>query len=166
MVPMSFDQIIFDEENSLDDNFQIVLKKMNKKDPITKTKALQEFTALVQNSNVELVKTTLPYFPRIYMNLSMDVENRVRETSQQALQAIVLKVGKQIGPYLKQIFPTWLTGQFDSHAPSSSVASNSFNKTFPQNKVSEVFAFCEDDILEYFTKNLTEHNPQTVCNPK
>lgn len=37
---------------------------------------------------------------------------------------------------------------------------------FPERKVSDVFAFCESEILEYFTKNLTVLNQQTVCNPK
>lgn len=157
---------IFEEDSMLGDNFNMVLKKMNKKDPTTKTKALQEFSTLVQNSNVDLVKSVLCYWPRIYLILSTDVENRVRETSQQALQSIVTKVGKNIGPFLKQIVPCWIAGQFDGHAPSSSVASTCFHNAFPANKINDVFVFCEDEILDYFTKNLIEHNPQTVCNPK
>lgn len=139
---------------------------MTKKDPTTKIKALKEFVDLVNQSEVDIVKTVLTYFPKVYVQLSVDVDARVRESSQNALMSIVNKVGKHLATILKQIFPAWVCAQYDTHPPAASIASNCFNKAFPSKKVSEVFAFCEAECLDYFTKNLTVLTSQTVCNPK
>ncbi|XP_053685339.1 E3 ubiquitin-protein ligase listerin [Sabethes cyaneus] len=151
---------------NLDDTFQIVLKKMLKKDPVTKTKALQEFTDLISKSELEVVKAVLPFWPRLYSNLSTDVEHRVRETAQQAQAAVVAKAGKNIAPYLKQLAPAWISAQYDTYAPAASLAGQSFNSAFPPSKLREVFVFCESEILDYYTKNLTVHTAITLSNPK
>lgn len=144
----------------------MVLRKMSKKDSTTKIKALKEFADLVNQSDVGSVKTTLSFFPKVYVQLSCDPEARVRENSQIALMAIIDKIGKQLALILKQIFPSWLCGQYDQHPTAASVATSCFEKAFPARKVGEVFAFCESETLDYFTKNLTILNTQTICNPK
>jgi E3 ubiquitin-protein ligase listerin len=144
----------------------MVLRKCSKKDPVTKIKALKEFTDLVNSSDVEIVKTALPYFPKVYVLLSTDVDARVREIAQQALLAIVNKVGKNLATILKQVFPAWVCGQYDTHPTAASIATNCFDKAFPAKKVADVFGHCESELLDYFTKNLIVLNPQTVCNPK
>ncbi|XP_058458780.1 E3 ubiquitin-protein ligase listerin [Malaya genurostris] len=155
-----------DIDPNLDDTYQIVLKKMLKKDPVTKTKALQEFTELIGKSDLEVVKAVLPFWPRLYSNLSTDVEHRVRETAQQAQSAVVAKAGKHIAPFLKQLAPAWISAQYDTYAPASSIAGQSFNSAFPPSKLCEVFVFCESEILDYYTKNLTVHTAITLSNPK
>ncbi|KAL9692643.1 hypothetical protein quinque_015722 [Culex quinquefasciatus] len=117
---------------------RIVLKKMLKKDPTTKTKALQEFTELISKSELDVVKAVLPFWPRLYGNLSTDVEHRVRETAQQAQAAVVAKAGKNIAPYLKQLAPAWISAQYDTYAPAASMASQSFGSAFPPSKLREV----------------------------
>ncbi|XP_038115806.1 E3 ubiquitin-protein ligase listerin isoform X1 [Culex quinquefasciatus] len=155
-----------DIDPNLDDTFQIVLKKMLKKDPTTKTKALQEFTELIGKSELDVVKAVLPFWPRLYGNLSTDVEHRVRETAQQAQAAVVAKAGKNIAPYLKQLAPAWISAQYDTYAPAASLASQSFGSAFPPSKLREVFVFCEAEILDYYTRNLTVHTAITLSNPK
>ncbi|XP_058829891.1 E3 ubiquitin-protein ligase listerin isoform X2 [Topomyia yanbarensis] len=155
-----------DIDPNLDDTFQIVLKKMLKKDPVTKTKALQEFAELIGKSELDVVKAVLPFWPRLYSNLSTDVEHRVRETAQQAQSAVVAKAGKHIAPFLKQLAPAWISAQYDTYAPAASIAGQSFSSAFPPSKLCEVFIFCENEILEYYTKNLTVHSAITLSNPK
>lgn len=144
----------------------MVLRKMSKKDPTTKIKALKEFTDLVNQSEVDAVLTTLPFFPKIYVALSCDVDARVRENSQSALAAIVNKAGKKLAPILKQLFPAWVCSQYDTHPTAASIATNCFEKAFPAAKISDVFAFCESETLDYLIKNLTVLNAQTICNTK
>lgn len=155
-----------DIDPNLDDTFQIVLKKMLKKDPTTKTKALHEFTELIGKSELDTVKAVLPFWPRMYCNLSTDVEHRVRENAQQAQAAIVAKAGKNIAPFLKQLAPAWISAQYDTYAPVASLASQSFGSAFPPSKLREVFVFCESEILDYYTKNLTVHTAISLSNPK
>lgn len=155
-----------DMDSGIDTNYQLVFRKMMKKDPITKVKALQEFNELVMGSEVATVKSILPFWPRLYNNLSTDVEHRVREAAQNAQFALVNKAGKSIAPYLKQIAPAWITSQYDTYAPAASVASASFQKAFPPHKLQDVFNFCQNEILDYVTKNLTFFTATTLSNPQ
>lgn len=82
---------------------------MTKKDPTTKIKALKEFTDLVNQSEADIVTTVLTFFPKIYVQLSTDVDSRVREGAQASLAAVVNKVGKSLATILKQIFPAWVS---------------------------------------------------------
>ncbi|KAJ6644213.1 E3 ubiquitin-protein ligase listerin [Pseudolycoriella hygida] len=153
-------------DSNVDYNFQLVFRKMTKKDPTTKVKALQEFTELVGQSDVDAVKAILPFWPRLYATLAVDVEHRVREFSQQAQAALVNKCGKHIAPQLKQLAPIWITSQYDFYAPAASIASTSFKSAFPPVKLQEVFNFCQSEVLEYIVKNVTVFTATTLSNPK
>lgn len=157
---------IDDMDSSLDTNYQLVFRKMTKKDPITKVKALQEFSELTLKTDPATIKTILPFWPRLYNNLSTDVEHRVREAAQQAQAALMTQAGKNIAPYLKQIAPAWITSQYDTYAPAASIATQCFQKSFPAHKLQDVFNFCQNEILDYITKNLTVFTATTLSNPQ
>lgn len=158
--------VIDDMDATLDTNYQLVFRKMMKKDPITKVKALQEFTELVMKTDANTIKSILPFWPRLYNNLSTDVEHRVRESSQQAQAALINQAGKNIAPYLRQIAPAWISSQYDTYAPAASIATQSFQKSFPPHKLQDVFNFCQNEILDYVTKNLTFYTATTLSNPQ
>ncbi|KAL7037401.1 hypothetical protein ACKWTF_009198 [Chironomus riparius] len=157
---------IVEIDPNIDQNFQVVLRKMCKKDPTTKIKALKEFIDLTNESELDVVLTAILMYAKVYNQLSTEVDARVRESCQLSLLTIVNKIGKNLATILKQIFPSWICAQYDTHPTAASIAKNSFNKAFPPNKVSEVFSFCESEVLDNFIKNLTVLNPQTICNSK
>ncbi|XP_017770844.1 PREDICTED: E3 ubiquitin-protein ligase listerin [Nicrophorus vespilloides] len=157
---------IDDIDSSVDSNFQLVLKKMSKKDGTTKLKALQEFTELIKNTDAETIKAVLPFWPRLYNNLSTDAEHRVREAAQLAQHQVVLKAKRNIAPYLKQLAGPWFTSQYDTYPPAASAATQSFSDAFPANKLQEAIIFCQEEILNYICDNLIIHTAQTLSNPK
>lgn len=142
---------------NVDTRYQLVLRKMQKKDPVTKVKALQEFLELCSSASTDVAEVVaiLPYWPRMYGSLSADVEHRVREAAQQAQSAVALKSGKQIAPFLRQLAPAWITGQFDTYAPAASLAQQSFLRSFKPAKQQEVFGYCQTELLDYVQKNVT-----------
>lgn len=132
-----------DIDSSLDSNFQLVLKKMYKKDSTTKLKvnlltiyelestdlflqALQEFTELTKAAESEAIKAVLPFWPRLYCTLATDTDHKVREATHVAHQQVVLKAKRNLAPYLKQLAGAWFTSQYDTYAPASSAATKSF----------------------------------------
>ncbi|XP_026292154.1 E3 ubiquitin-protein ligase listerin [Frankliniella occidentalis] len=153
-------------DSHLDPNFQVVLKKMNKKDGVTKLKALQEFAQLCGSSEPDQVLAILPFWPRLYSLLALDVEHRVREASHVAHRSVVSKVKRNIAPYLKQLAGPWFVAQCDTYAPAASAATLAFNEAFPPKKMSEAIAFCQEEILNFIYENLIVHTPQTLCNAK
>lgn len=151
---------------NVDTRFQMVLRKMTKKDATTKVKALQEFNELVDASEVDVVVAVLPFWPRLYANLSTDVEHRVREACQQSQSAVSKKCGKNIAPYLRQLAPSWIASQFDTYAPAASIATQSFQKAFRPPKQQEVFTYCQHEFLDFVTKNLTVITPASMSTAK
>lgn len=121
---------------------------------------------MINLSQLEIVRTALPFFPKIYNQLSTDSDARVRETCQSSLSTIVAKVGKNLATILKQIFGSWICNMYDTNPMAASIATNCFEKAFPPHKVADVFLYCEQELLEFFNKNLNQHTIQTVCNPK
>ncbi|XP_048513180.1 E3 ubiquitin-protein ligase listerin isoform X2 [Athalia rosae] len=152
--------------SKLDSNFQLLLKKMNKKDATTKLKALQEFTVLCNNSTPLTVRSVLPFWPRIYCVLAIDVNHRVREATHIAHLAVVKPVGRNIAPYLKQLAGPWFTSQYDTYAPAASAASNAFQEIFPPKKSTDAIVHCQEEILNYIHDNITIQTPQTLGNKK
>lgn len=128
--------------------------------------ALQEFSQLCGSSEPDQVVAILPFWPRLYSLLALDVEHRVREAAHVAHRSVVLKVKRNIAPYLKQLAGPWFVAQCDTYAPAASAATMAFNEAFPPNKLSEAIAFCQEEILNYIYENLVVHTPQTLCNAK
>ncbi|XP_043265520.1 E3 ubiquitin-protein ligase listerin [Colletes gigas] len=150
------------EMSNVDSNFQLVLRKMNKKDATTKYKALQEFVVLCRDLELSAVEGMLPFWPRIYCTLSIDIEHRVREATQLAHAAVVKRVGKSIALYLKQLAGAWFISQHDTYPPAASAATNSFNDTFSPKKVINAIVHCQCEILTYICDSITVHTPQSL----
>ncbi|XP_012276738.1 E3 ubiquitin-protein ligase listerin [Orussus abietinus] len=150
------------DANNVGSNFQLVLKKINKKDVTTKTKALQEFAELCKNVSLVEIEAVLPFWPRIYCRLVLDIEHRVREGVHIAHTALVRRVGKGIAIYLKQLAGPWFTSQFDTYPPAASAAANSLNETFPPNKIINAMVHCQEEILSYICDNITMETPQSL----
>ncbi|GAA6086350.1 E3 ubiquitin-protein ligase listerin [Tachysurus ichikawai] len=60
-------------DNLVDADFRLVLRKLSKKDTVTKLKAVQEFGAMCQERDSDIVRGVLPYWPRIYCKISMNI---------------------------------------------------------------------------------------------
>ncbi|GLH11764.1 RING finger protein 160 [Gryllus bimaculatus] len=141
---------------TIDPNFQLVLKKMNKKDPTTRVKALQEFIKLVESSDAEVLKAVLPFWPRLYCLLVGDVEHRVREAANDAQRSVIVQAKRNMAPYLRSVAGPWFVAQFDTYPPAASAAVRAFQEAFPPNKLLEVIAFCQEEILKYISDNLLD----------
>nr|XP_023661078.1 E3 ubiquitin-protein ligase listerin isoform X1 [Paramormyrops kingsleyae] len=156
-----------DEIDSLvDADFRMVLRKLSKRDTVTKLKAVQEFGAMCQERESEIVKGVLPYWPRIYCRISLDHDRRVREATQQAFEQLILKVRRNLAPYLKSIMGHWLIAQCDTYPPAASAAVVAFQVAFPLNKQTEALSFCKEEVLSILLDNLLKETPETVSDPQ
>ncbi|KAL2094366.1 hypothetical protein ACEWY4_009085 [Coilia grayii] len=155
-----------DIDSLVDGDFRLVLRKLSKRDAVTKLKAVQEFGAMCQERDAEAVKGVLPYWPRIYCKISVDHDRRVREAAQQAFEQLILKVKRNLAPYLKSIMGHWLIAQCDTYTPASSAASAAFQAAFPLNKQPEALSFCKDEILTVLQENLLKETADTLSDPQ
>lgn len=155
-----------DLDTSLDSDFRLVLRKLTKKDATTKIKGLQEFGDLCKEKTEEDLKGVLPFWPRIYNKVALDVDYRVREAAQQAMSALVVQVRRNLAPYLRGLMGAWLLSQCDTYPTVASAALAAFQNAFPPVRQTEALVFCKDSILEYLTENLVTHTPQSLSDPK
>lgn len=91
---------------------------------------MQEFAAMCRDSELSAIEGMLPFWPRLYCALAIDIEHKVREAAQLAHAAVVKRVGKGIAMYLKPLAGAWFTSQYDTYPPAASAASNSFNVNY------------------------------------
>ncbi|XP_045135488.1 E3 ubiquitin-protein ligase listerin-like [Portunus trituberculatus] len=147
-------------------SLRVALRKMTKKDATTKIKALQEFEALCQTESQEAVLSALPFWPRLYAKLSIDVERRVREGVQSCHRVLSSRVGRQMAPHLKVIMPAWVTAVCDPHTLAADAAAKAFQEAFPRDKRAEVISFTLQEIMSHFVDMLFVQTPQTLSDPK
>ncbi|XP_046570913.1 LOW QUALITY PROTEIN: E3 ubiquitin-protein ligase listerin-like [Haliotis rubra] len=158
----SFDDV----DSSLDSDFRMVLRKLSKRDSTTKIKALQEFAGLCEEKGEECLKGVLPFWPRIYNKMSIDVDHRVREATQQAMTTLVSRVRRNIAPYLKSVMGSWLLSQCDTYPTVSTSATQAFQSAFPPAKQTDAIDYCKTDITEFLVENLTSQTPATLSEPR
>ncbi|XP_037868758.2 E3 ubiquitin-protein ligase listerin isoform X2 [Bombyx mori] len=141
-------------DQEISPEFQICIKKLNKKDPITKTKGLQEMLETINNSKVDDVITILPSWAHFYKILAIDPDRKVREYTQLCHSSVVRACGRRLAPRLRQLVPAWLQARHDEHGPAQAHARTSLASTFPDAKLPEVLAFCKTEVMTHFLDNL------------
>lgn len=152
-----------------DDEVQFCFKALSRKrDLTTKLKAFKQLEELFQSdkrSSTEL-EQILPAFVTHLKRLAMDNERRVREALFQCFGFLVAKIGKQLAPQLKRVFPIWWVCQSDPCREVAKAATQTFALGFPQeNKRPEVLKFCRAEYLAQVSDFLSQ-TPQTMSDMK
>ncbi|CAL1573458.1 unnamed protein product [Knipowitschia caucasica] len=155
-----------DIDNLVDADFRLVLRKLSKRDSVTRLKAVQDFGAMCQERDAEDVKGVLPYWPRIYCKISMDYDRRIREATQIAFEQLVLKVRRNLAPFLKSLMGHWILSQCDTYSPAASAAWRAFQAAFSPTKQPEALSFCKEEILGVLQDILLKETASTLSDPQ
>uniref|UniRef100_A0A3P9M3P8 E3 ubiquitin-protein ligase listerin n=1 Tax=Oryzias latipes TaxID=8090 RepID=A0A3P9M3P8_ORYLA len=155
-----------DIDSLVDADFRMVLRKLSKKDVVTRLKAVQDFGSMCQDRDAEEVKGVLPFWPRIYCKISMDQDRRIREATQQAFEQLVLKVRRSLAPFLKSLMGHWILSQCDTYTPAASAACQAFQAAFSPAKQPEALGFCKDEILNVLQDILLNETADSLSDPK
>ncbi|XP_029304637.1 E3 ubiquitin-protein ligase listerin [Cottoperca gobio] len=153
-------------DNLVDADFRLVLRKLSKRDVVTRLKAVQDFGSMCQERDAEEVKGVLPYWPRIYCKISVDHDRRIREATQQAFEQLVLKVRRSLAPFLKSLMGHWILSQCDTYTPAASAACQAFQAAFSPSKQPEALSFCKDEMLNVLQDILLKETADTLSDPK
>uniref|UniRef100_A0A034VRR7 E3 ubiquitin-protein ligase listerin n=1 Tax=Bactrocera dorsalis TaxID=27457 RepID=A0A034VRR7_BACDO len=134
------------------------IRKLNKKDPTTKKRALEELIHDINERSVEELVVILPLWTKIYLEFAYDPIHNIRELTQEVQKMLASKCKRMIAPYLKELVPVWICSQFDNYVPAANIARASFFNIFnaKTDRVKEVCLHCQSEILEYIFNNLSE----------
>uniref|UniRef100_A0A3B3ZXD6 E3 ubiquitin-protein ligase listerin n=1 Tax=Periophthalmus magnuspinnatus TaxID=409849 RepID=A0A3B3ZXD6_9GOBI len=125
-------------DNLVDADFRLVLRKLSKRDNVTR------------------LKTSGP----------CDYDRRIREATQIAFEQLVLKVRRNLAPFLKSLMGHWILSQCDTYTPAASAAWRAFEAAFSPTKQPEALSFCKDEILSVLQDILLKETANTLSDPQ
>jgi hypothetical protein len=152
----------FIDDSSLDPELRVIVKKLSKRDNITKQRALEELSEyLSQNMTSEFMET----WEKLFQKLAIDHDRKVRENCFSVLKQIIQYDSKLLAPILKKVAGPWILGRFDSSKEVAQIATASFDQAFPS-KLEQVLKVCQGVIIDYVSKMILEETPETLSDKR
>ncbi|RLN30203.1 E3 ubiquitin-protein ligase listerin [Panicum miliaceum] len=102
------------------------LKRLGRKDPTTKLKALSALSTLFAQAPGEEVVQIGPQWAFEYKRLLLDYNREVRCATHEAMSSLVTAIKKGIAPHLKSLMGPWWFSQFDPAPEVAQAARRSF----------------------------------------
>ncbi|KAL3090627.1 hypothetical protein niasHT_023472 [Heterodera trifolii] len=128
--------------------FRILLKKLTKRDTLTREKAVKEFAELLKNVPLDQLKLSFEYFAPIYQRLVTDANSTIRSASNKLLAQYIWRLKKEApSNCLKQTLPFLLFSTADHSIQVVKSAFSLLNECFAAEKKELVFANFADDAL-------------------
>ncbi|PON41842.1 Vacuolar protein sorting-associated protein [Parasponia andersonii] len=139
----------------IDSEVAVHLKRLSRKDPTTKLKALASLSALLKEKSRKDIVTIIPQWAFEYKRLLMDYNREVRRATHDTMTNLVTAVGRDLAPHLKILMGPWWFSQFDSVSEVSQVAKRSLQAAFPApEKRLDALILCTTEIFLYLEENL------------
>ncbi|XP_028768908.1 E3 ubiquitin-protein ligase listerin [Neltuma alba] len=139
----------------VDSEMAVHLKRLARKDPTTKLKALTSLSELLKQKSAKDIVPIVPQWAFEYKRLLLDYSREVRRATHEAMTNIVTLIGRDLALHLKTLIGPWWFSQFDSVPEVSQAAKRSFQAAFPaQEKRLDALVLCTKEILMYLDENL------------
>ncbi|KAI4305367.1 hypothetical protein L6164_028737 [Bauhinia variegata] len=139
----------------VDSEMAVHLKRLSRKDPITKLKALASLSVLLKEKSAKDIVLILPQWAFEYKRLLLDYNREVRRSTHDTMTNIVTSIGRDLAPHLKTLMGPWWFSQFDPVSEVSQAAKRSLQAAFPaQEKRLDALILCTTEILIYLEENL------------
>ncbi|KAK6234537.1 hypothetical protein SCA6_009874 [Theobroma cacao] len=131
------------------------LKRLARKDPTTKLKALASLSALLKQRSGKEIVPIIPQWAFEYKKLLLDFNREVRRATHETTTILVTSVGRDLAPHLKSLMGPWWFSQFDPSSEVSQAAKRSLQAAFPaQEKRLDALILCTTEIFMYLEENL------------
>lgn len=131
------------------------LKRLWRKDPTTKLKALASLCLLFKQKSGEELAHIVPQWAFEYKKLLLDYNREVRRATHDAMTCLVTTVRKGLVPHLKSLMGPWWVSQFDPIPEVSQAAKRSLEAAFPvSERRLDALMLCISDIFLYLDENL------------
>eukprot|EP00004_Rigifila_ramosa_P025858 TRINITY_DN7838_c0_g1_i3.p1 TRINITY_DN7838_c0_g1~~TRINITY_DN7838_c0_g1_i3.p1 ORF type:complete len:1707 (-),score=335.40 TRINITY_DN7838_c0_g1_i3:30-5150(-) len=146
----------------LDDDLTLLLRRLAKRDSITKLKALQELTALLTappespaGKPTPQILVLLPHWCNSFNRLGTDSDRRVREATSEVWTPFFGRVQKELARHIRSVAPTWVFLMADMCPEVAAAATRSWNVAFPSpKKISDALFFCRTEIFAHIRASL------------
>lgn len=131
------------------------LKRLGRKDPTTKLKALTALSMLFKQKSAEEIIQIVPQWAFEYKRLSHDYNREVRRATHDTMASLVTSIRGGLAPHLKSLMGPWWCSQFDPNPDVSQAAKRSLEAAFPAaERRLDALMICVNDIFLYLDENL------------
>uniref|UniRef100_A0ACD5XVI5 Uncharacterized protein n=1 Tax=Avena sativa TaxID=4498 RepID=A0ACD5XVI5_AVESA len=131
------------------------LRRLGRKDPTTKLKALSTLSMLFAQKPGEEVVQIVPQWAFEYKRLLLDYNRDVRRATNDTMSSLVTAVKKGLAPHLKSLMGPWWFSQFDPAVEVAQAARRSFEAAFPQSdRRLDALMLCVKETFLYLNENL------------
>ncbi|KAL6195350.1 hypothetical protein ACLB2K_030969 [Fragaria x ananassa] len=139
----------------VDSDLALHLKRLARKDPTTKLKALASLSTLLKEKSTKDIIPAIPQWGFEYKRLVVDYNRDVRRATHDTMNNLVTTVGRDLAPQLKSLMGPWWFSQFDPVSEVSQAAKRSFQAVFsaPEKRL-DALILCTAEIFVYLEENL------------
>ncbi|KAK3218984.1 hypothetical protein Dsin_012954 [Dipteronia sinensis] len=131
------------------------LKRLARKDPTTKLKALASLSALFKQKSGKDIVLIIPQWAFEYKRLLLDYNREVRRATHETMTNLVTAVGRDLAVHLKSLMGPWWFAQFDANSEVSQAAKRSLQAAFPvQEKRLDALILCTSEVFMYLEENM------------
>lgn len=131
------------------------LRRLGRKDPITKLKALGSLSVLLKEKSKEDIIPVMPQWAFEYKRLLLDYNREVRRATHETMSVLVVSIGRDLALHLKSLMGPWWFSQFDPVFEVSQSSKRSFQAAFPsKEKRLDALALCATEMCIYLEENL------------
>ncbi|KAG8079209.1 hypothetical protein GUJ93_ZPchr0007g4051 [Zizania palustris] len=131
------------------------LRRLGRKDPTTKLKALSTLSMLFAQKPSEEVVQIVPQWAFEYKKLLLDYNREVRRATHETMSSLVKTVKKGLAPHLKSLMGPWWFSQFDPALDVAQAARHSFEAAFQHSdKRLDALMLCVKETFLHLNENL------------
>ncbi|KAI3632309.1 hypothetical protein MIR68_009415 [Amoeboaphelidium protococcarum] len=164
---ISASNLVDSQYDQLKPELSVLLKKLSKRDSITKQKAVDELNVMVDSLTDEEVLSLMPVWPNVYYKLSIDSDRKIRLSINQIHASLVLRLKSKVGPQLRDLMGPSLNSTFDLNREVAAVASKALHELFPTHeKLQNALLFTMEQISQYTVDHLLVKTEQTISDPR
>ncbi|KAH9309396.1 hypothetical protein KI387_037307 [Taxus chinensis] len=151
------DTTLTKESNALlDVNGEVAqhLRRLSKKDPVTKIKALTSLGILFRQNAASDLYHIVPQWVFEYKRLVQDNGRQVRQAAHDAMANLAVTIGRGLAPHLRSVMGAWWLGQFDPYTEVAEAARRSFQPTLVRSASPDRFATMLPVIMKFKSRLL------------
>eukprot|EP01083_Nonionella_stella_P028464 78371_1 len=168
---VSNDTLSFDVSQTIDPQIEFCLKRLLKKDSITKLKALEDLSKLFSTLSIDKLEAAASAWAYTFNKLALVNDKRIRENLHLCFtpfcKQIASSKSKWFTPHLRRIFVYWWMHQHDTSPEVVEAAYNSFYASFGRNNTKhwKVVCYVKDVMLNEMQYILDiSTTPETLSN--
>ena len=147
-------------DSSVDGDAQLLLRKLGKRDTVTKLKGLGELREALSSHDEGWVAALAPHWVPVFCRLAADPSWQVREASCAALGHICSILGRDLAPHLKPLMAAWVCARHDPHGPTAAAAAAALGGAFPNpKKYADALLYCREELARGLSERVIAPPP-------